>query len=147
MELQLHRTQMGDKATIGHLLVDGAFECLTLEDLVRDLGPDGKGKVQDQTAIQAGRYRVVIDFSEKFQKDMLHVLDVPWFTGIRIHSGNSDQNTEGCILVGLAKENPDWIHGGSVELPVLQAKIQKALDAGDEVWITITNDFQASGAA
>ena len=41
MELTLHRTKLGSKATEGTLEVDGTYECVTLEDVVRDLGPDG----------------------------------------------------------------------------------------------------------
>ena len=141
MELALHRTSLGPKATLGHLDVEGVRECVTLEDVVRDLKADGSGKVFGETAIPAGRYQVVTDFSEKFQKVMLHILNVPWFTGIRIHSGNTDLNTEGCVLVGQVDVNNDFIHGGSVELPALQAKVQAALDAGQECWITITDEF------
>ena len=45
--------------------------------------------------------------------------------------------------------NDDYIHGGSQALPILQAKVQKALNAGEQVHITITNDFmnQMVGAA
>ena len=142
MKIELHRLELGPKATIGKLYLDGIFECLTLEDVVRDLKEDGSGKVQNETAIGAGTYKVIIDFSQKFQKEMLHIMDVPFFTGIRIHSGNTDENTEGCVLVGNEKINDDFIHGGSHELPILQGKIQEAIDRGEEVDITITNDFQ-----
>ena len=144
MDLALHRTSLGEKATLGHLDVDGVLECVTLEDVVRDLRPDGSGKIFGQTAIPAGRYKVITDFSAKFQKVMLHILDVPFFTGIRIHSGNTDENTEGCVLVGQVADGPDHIHGGSIELPLLQAKIQAALDGGGDVWIEITDDFKAA---
>jgi len=141
MELALHRTSLGPSATLGELFMDGIRECVTLEDVVRDLKADGSGKVFGATAIPAGRYAVTIDFSQKFGKDMLHILGVPYFTGIRIHSGNTDLNTEGCVLVGQVVDGPDHVHGGSIELPLLQAKIKVALDAMEEVWITITDDF------
>ena len=137
MEIILQRKPSGFRATIGELTVDGTFECFTLEDVVRELGPDGAGKIQNETAIQAGRYKVIIDFSQRFQKPMLHVLDVPFFTGIRIHSGNTDQNTEGCVLVGSQWVGEDLITGGSHELPNLMARIQQQLDSGHEVWIWI----------
>jgi len=142
MHLELHRRSLGPKATLGQLYIDGILECLTLEDVVRDLKEDGSGKIQGETAIPAGTYKVTIDFSQRFQKKMLHILEVPFFTGIRIHSGNTDQNTEGCVLVGNEKINDDFIHGGSHALPILQGKIQEALDRGEEVDITITDDFQ-----
>lgn len=141
MQLNLHRTSLKPKATLGYLDVDGAFECITLEDVVRDLKADGSGKVFGATAIPAGTYDVTIDFSAKFQKNMLHILNVPWFMGIRIHSLNTDLQTEGCVGVGQEVVNDDYIHGGSVALPALWAKVQAALDRGEKVQITITNDF------
>ena len=137
MDLLLTRQPSTEKATLGHLRVDGAPFCVTLEDVVRDLGPDGSGKVYGQTAIPSGRYRVATTFSPKFQKDMLAVLDVPFFTGIRIHSGNDDEDTLGCILVGAMVDGPDRIHGGSIVLPRLFDMVQAAIGTGDEVWLTI----------
>ena len=139
MELFLQRKPSSEHATLGSLLVNGEHECFTLEDVVRDLHVDGSGKVFGATAISAGRYKVIIDFSQRFQKDMLHILDVPFFTGIRILSGNTDANTEGCVLVGQVVISEDYIHGGSVALPALQAKIAKAIDDDEEVWITIAD--------
>lgn len=144
MKLELHRTALKKKATLGHLDVDGVFECVTLEDVLRGIKEDGEGKIFGETAIPVGTYEVIIDFSQRFQKKMLHILDVPWFTGIRIHSGNTDANTEGCVLVGRTVVNDDYIQGGSVALPQLQAKIQAALNRDEKVTITITNDFSFS---
>lgn len=137
MELLIVRKPSSDKATLGMLDVDGLPFCFTLEDVVRDLGPDGAGKVYGQTAIQEWRYQVDITWSAKFQKKMLAVLNVPFFTGIRIHSGNDDADTLGCILVGSMIDGPDHIHGGSEVLPRLFAQVQAALDKGEQVWLTI----------
>lgn len=137
MELTLTRQPSGPRATLGALDVDGRPLCSTLEDVVRDLGPDGSGKVYGATAIGDGRYQVDITWSVKFQKKMLAVLDVPYFTGIRIHSGNDDQDTLGCILVGHTVGGPDRIHGGSVVLPQLFTLVQEALDRGERVRLSI----------
>lgn len=141
MDLMTRRTRNGEHACTGFMTVNGACECYTLEDPVRDLGQNGEGKIYGQTAIPAGRYRVGIDFSPKFQKNMVHILDVPFFTGIRIHSLNDADDTLGCIGVGQVLDGPNHIHGGSVAMPRLQSKIQKALDDGEEVWINVVNDF------
>jgi hypothetical protein len=108
-----------------------------LEDVVRDLGPDGSGKVYGRTAIPAGRYRVDITYSPKFQKMMLGVEDVPFFTGIRIHSGNDADDTLGCILVGHTIDGLNHIHGGSEVLPRLFALVRDALDRGEAVSLVI----------
>jgi hypothetical protein len=91
--------------TIGKLYVSddekgGAWTyfCDTLEDRYR--GDDMANKVKGKTAIPKGRYRGVVDYSQHFKKMMLHILGVPGFDGIRIHSGNTSEDTEGCILVG-----------------------------------------------
>ena len=99
-------------------------------------GDKPENKVYGKTAIPAERYKITVTFSDKFQKDMLYVNDVPDFTGIRIHSGNDAEDTLGCILVGHTIDSSTHIHGGSVVLPQLFAMIQKALET-EEVWLTI----------
>lgn len=142
MDLVLKRKQANDEATIGDLWANGNYFCQTLEDPVRDLGPDGSGKVYGKTAIPAGRYKVIIDFSQKFQKQMIHVLDVPFFTGIRIHSGNTPEDTLGCILVGGFVDSPSRVHGGSILLPKLQTLIKMDADRGVETWIEVQDTFK-----
>jgi hypothetical protein len=131
------RVEFGDKYTIGRLYIDGSStpECYTLEDKVR---PDGE-KVFGETAIPAGRYRVVIDHSTHFNKDLPHVLDVPGFEGIRIHSGNTDLDTEGCLLVGRDWPGGDKIMNSHIAFESLYPKIQKALDSGEQVFLEIIN--------
>lgn len=91
--------------TLGQLFVvedgmDPVFFCFTLEDEMRELGPHGEGKVFGATAIPAGTYEVVVTFSPKFKKQLPRLLNVPFFSGILMHSGNTDADTMGCILVG-----------------------------------------------
>lgn len=96
MRLEIKRHFKGPQYTIGRLFVDGVYECDTLEDTVR---ADGV-KIAGQTAIPTGKYPVRITYSQRFKK-MLPMLDnVPNFTGVRIHTGNTAADTEGCILVG-----------------------------------------------
>lgn len=142
MELLLQRYQCKSATTLGRLLVGGKFECLTLEDEIRVDDPstpdvDEDVKVYGKTAIPAGRYRVDNTWSYKFQKMMLAILDVPGFTGIRIHSGNDADDTLGCVLVGDVKDSDTRIHGGSVALPRLAHKVLDAIARKEEVWITV----------
>src|SRR5687768_14842056 len=98
VELRIRRLEFSEESTMGELSVDGQFECYTLEDKVRPV------KIMGKTAIPAGRYEVVINFSQRFQKPLPLLLNVPNFEGVRIHPGNTSANTEGCILVGETKE-------------------------------------------
>lgn len=82
--------------TFGVLFVDGRYCCFTLEDQIRPVGE----KVPGQTAIPAGRYRVLLTHSGRFQTTLPLVIGVPAFDGIRIHAGNTIADTAGCILVG-----------------------------------------------
>jgi len=136
MELLLQRDPSVDGATLGDLFIGEDWECRTLEDQVRD---DGY-KVLGATAIPQGRYQVVIDFSNRFQKRMPHLPNVPGFEGIRIHSGNTTLDTEGCILVGQSSDRTT-ISGSHLAFIKLFAK----LDAETEpIWITIRNsDFES----
>lgn len=97
MELQIKRTDFSEESTIGELSVNGVFECYTLEDKVRPV------KIAGKTAIPSGRYEVIINFSQRFQKQLPLLMNVPNYEGVRIHSGNTAANTEGCILVGETK--------------------------------------------
>jgi hypothetical protein len=129
-ELLLSRRWYSNRSTIGAVSL-GDFCCFTLEDRVRPLGV----KVQDATAIPAGRYRVVVNFSQRFQRRMPLLLDVPMFTGIRIHSGNTAADTRGCILVGEWRA-PDWV--GESRHAFL--RLFPLIEAAEDLWIAVTDD-------
>ena len=82
MRLDLHRRKLMDTATFGDLFVDGVFECLTLEDVVR---PDGV-KAWGATAIPVGTYKVIVNMSPRFKLVMPRLLGVPMYDGIQIVS-------------------------------------------------------------
>lgn len=98
MKLLLKRIFKGDTYTIGRLFINDKYFCDTLEDKVRDLPREPK--VYSQTAIPAGTYKVIVNYSPKFKRNLPLLLDVPYFEGIRIHRGNTDKDSSGCILLG-----------------------------------------------
>ena len=97
MDLKVLRKELTARSTIGELHVDGKFECFTLEDAVRPV------KIKGVTAIPSGVYEVVVNFSQRFRRPLPLLLNVPNFDGVRIHAGNTDADTEGCLLVGKTK--------------------------------------------
>jgi len=97
MKLELKRIAYRDKYTIGRLFINDEYFCDTLEDIPRDI------KVMNETCIPKGVYRIIINISNRFKRLMPLLLNVPGFEGIRIHAGNSSQDTSGCILVGENK--------------------------------------------
>lgn len=137
-----YRSPKGD-VTLGELYVDSVFECHTLEDEVRDLGPRGENKVMGKTAIPAGMYTVIVNTSQRFKKEMPRLIEVPFFTGILIHSGNTAEDTHGCILVGNSVANNQIVPGTST--PAFQHlfnQIKWAIAQRDTVIINITNEFE-----
>ena len=110
MTLTLDRKYKLPTYTIGKLYIDGEYFCDTLEDKDRGLTDNmtvseiGKIKIKKETAIPTGTYKVTITYSNRFKKNMPLINDVKGFEGIRIHSGNTDKDTEGCLLVGMNLE-------------------------------------------
>ena len=133
MNLLLQRELSTYKSTGGYLYVDGVFHCYTLEDVVR---PEGEPKVYGQTAIPEGQYRVAITWSPRFQQNMPLLYDVPGFEGVRIHPGNKPEDTEGCILVGYARDR-DWVGGSRAAYKALYDKLLPPQIVGEEVWLTV----------
>jgi len=134
ISLLLARDDRQRRRTHGRLYVDGKFQAYTLEDTVREHGV----KVQGETAIPPGCYRVVLQDSGRFGPDCLTLLDVPNFTYIRIHAGNSEKDTEGCLLVGAVR-GVSGIERSRVALAALRAKLVPALKAGNDAWIQVVN--------
>ena len=136
MELKLIRKVFTSRSTIGELTLDGKFECFTLEDFAR---AQGAAKIAGKTAIPPGRYEVILNQSARFKKLMPLLLDVPNFAGIRIHPGNTDADTEGCILVGAVKRT-DFVGSSSATYQLLFSKMQGTLANGKRIFIEIIEE-------
>jgi len=109
MLIEVKRFEFKDTHTVGKMYVDGIYECYTLEDAVRN-----GTKVLGKTAIPIGTYKLIIDASTRFKQDMPHILDVPDFTGVRIHAGNTSADTDGCILLGSTWAGKDFIGNSKI---------------------------------
>jgi hypothetical protein len=139
--LSLQRKRLTTTSTIGELYIGdetGPF-CYTLEDAVREQPgvPVPEWKIPGKTAIPSGSYDLVIDMSARFKRLMPHLLDVPGFEGIRIHPGNTESDTEGCILVGKTRM-PDRILHSKDAFDDLFRRLQAVVDKGEPIRITIS---------
>ena len=140
MNLILNRDHLFSDFTIGSLFVDGVKQCWTLEDAVRERPgvPVEQWKVDEKTAIPEGNYEVAITYSNRFKRELPLIKDVPGFSGIRIHPGNTDEDTEGCILVGLVWDGDDFIGQSRVAFQSLFSKMQTAIANGEKIHLEVT---------
>lgn len=142
MKLRLERKYKKERYTIGKLYINGKPFCETLEDKDRGLKKEmpeeqlRKMKVKGETAIPSGTYNVIITYSPKYKKPMPLLLGVPAYEGVRIHSGNTHKDTEGCILVGENKEVGKVLNS-RYTFNKLFVKLQAAIDRGETVTLDI----------
>lgn len=118
MEIKIKRLHGTENSTIGELFVNGVWECYTLEDKERAV------KIKGETAIPKGSYKVTINKSNRFKRDLPLLLNVPNFEGVRIHAGNTNHDTEGCVLVGTTRSK-DFIGQSRKAFDKLFKKMQK----------------------
>ena len=133
------RIAFKDTYTIGKLYVDGKYFSDVLEDVDRGLKSSMteseilEKKVKGQTAIPTGHYVINITYSPKYKRMMPLLLDVKGFSGIRIHSGNTAKDTEGCLLVGKNKQV-----GKVLESRDTYQRLFKMMEGQKEITIDIT---------
>lgn len=130
MNIAVQRDTFTELSTAGVLLLDGNFECYTLEPPVRDFKP---------CCIPDGNYPVVLQESAKFGFVVPCVLNVPGFTAIEIHTGNKPDDTEGCCLVGQSRAT-DWVANSKDAFAALMAKLQ---ESSDDISITYVGGPEA----
>ena len=148
MKLKVLRFSSQEDSTNG-LLFDATngmeFLCYTLEDEKRDQ------KVMAETRIPSGTYNILLRkeggfharYTKKYcnmHKGMLHVQDVPNFQWILIHTGNTDEHTAGCLILGDSQENNILVKDGFIGRSTQAYKrvypiIASALESGEEVTI------------
>lgn len=136
MEIKVVRSVHNDTSTLGKMFINDEFYAYTCEDTVRNLGGDTSKKIKDQTAIDAGRYEVVLSFSEHFQKYLPLLLNVSCFEGVRIHGGNTAEDSRGCILIGANSDMKSTISNCASKVANLVA-ILKGVEKTEKIWIEI----------
>ena len=149
MKLKVLRFSSQEDSTSGLLFEENGvslkFLCYTLEDERRTL------KVRGETRVPAGKYKIVLrkegGFHARYKgkygawhRGMLHVTDVPGFSWILIHKGNTDEHTAGCLLVGDSQENNIIISDGFVGKSAnaykrIYSPIARAIEKGEDVTI------------
>jgi hypothetical protein len=138
MEILVKRLYKTSAYTIGKMYIDGQYLCDTVEDCDRGLKQSMTSqqiavkKVYGKTAIPAGRYKVTLTFSNKFKRVLPLVNDVIGFLGIRIHAGNTADDSLGCIIVGENK-----IKGGVVNSKVTLERLMAKLIGQTNILLTI----------
>lgn len=142
MKLELKRIALKPNYTIGKLFINGTYYCDTIEDKVIDLNKNGKfddglTKVTHQTAIPYGTFKVVVNHSPKFNRELPRLLDVPYFEGILIHNGSDQNSSSGCIIVGENK-TVGKVTNSTFYMNNLTARIKDAQNKGETTTITIS---------
>lgn len=138
IKLKLKRIYKGSKYTIGKLFINDEYFCDTIEDIDRGLKFSmsveyiKKKKVYAKTAIPTGTYKIEMTYSSKFKRILPLLVDVKGFSGIRIHRGNTEIDSSGCIIVGENKVKGKVINSTRYEI----ALVNKLLDE-DDIEITI----------
>lgn len=151
MEIEIFREPSTDKVTFGTLYVNGKKFTRTLEDVVRDK------KVYGHTAIPLGKYIIKLriegqkhqnylrKFGKEFHRGMLWLQNVPNFTFIYIHTGSTEADTLGCILVGdTILRQRQMIVDSRLGYKKLYKVIIEAMDRGEEVTVEIKNKIAVS---
>lgn len=140
MEILVNRRKKTKNSTISDVLINGEFYCFGLEDVDRGLAQSmpleeiKEKKVFAQTAIPAGKYEVIINFSNRFKQYMPLLIAVPGFEGVRIHPGNEAANTEGCLLLGQT-EAADFIGNSRAAYRSFLPKLRE-VEKTEKIFIT-----------
>ena len=129
MDFELRRQVFKPDYTLGELFLNGIHFCYTVEDAVRNT------KIKGITAIPEGRYKIIMTMSNRFKVIMPLLVDVPNFEGVRIHSGNTSADTEGCLILGFIRTT-----NGVSQSRLACARIYDLLDDGKSAYITIVTE-------
>ena len=135
MLIEIIRDEELPTRTFGKMFIDGRYFGETLEDTDREIEKGGV-KVYGESAIPRGRYPVTVSVSRRFGREMPEVMNVPEFSGIRIHGGNTESDTLGCPLLGQVRTSTGVANCKGINDRLLMY-IKAALQRGEDVWLTV----------
>lgn len=142
MLIEIKRLYKKADYTIGKMYIDDEYFCDTLEDTdrgltqVMTLAEIKEVKEYGCTAIPTGRYPIAYTYSPRFKKHLPLLLNVPAFEGVRIHSGNTHKDTDGCILLGENKAVGKVLNSRKTMDEFLRV-LKPAIEACEDIWIKI----------
>lgn len=142
MKILVKRIAKRPTYTIGRLFINDKYYCDVLEDKDRGLTQDmplskiKSIKVPNETAIPTGTYKVIVNVSPKFKRNLPRLLNVPGFDGILIHRGNTEKSTSGCLLVGENKIVSKVINSTEWELKLTKLLLETQ-NKKEDIEITI----------
>ena len=130
MNFLLRRRYLGPDYTIDSLSVDGIYLCDMIEDKVRDYNKDGdlddagEDKVFGETAIPYGIYEMDLTMSPKFKRLLPIIMNVPHFTGIRIHRLRTAKQSHGCLGPGENKLKGQVLYSTKYEMLIVEKMLE-----------------------
>lgn len=137
MQITVNRQPSKDDKTLSDVLIDGQFFCYGLEDVIREIPgkPVLDWKIYGKTAIGAGTYPVVINWSGRFKRQMIEIQNVKGFAGVRIHNGKGPESTDGCLIVSMT---PEFNYARTAMLEI-EKRVMAALVKKEKITIVFNN--------
>lgn len=123
-------------STQGRLYFRSQFLGYTCEDEDRQLETYPERKVYGRTAIPRGRYRLLLTYSQRFGRELPLIVDVPGYRGVRVHGGNSPENSLGCVMSGRVR-TARGVQGCAPVVNRIIGILRDAEDGGDDCWIEV----------
>ena len=144
--IKLERDTYRGLTTLGKWIEPNGMTYETLEDCVRGWGIKDAGN----TAIPTGRYKLTVSVSQRFKREMVMVYteDNKYelktngisFKGIRVHGGNTNKDSWGCIIVGTRREGLERISGTKEQ--AVTSYVKDMIKAGFQVYLEVINKRQ-----
>ena len=158
LQLTLTRIATNSRYTIGRLQVNGQYLMDILEPADRGLTSDmplnklKRLKVKGKTAIPVGRYRIDMttvstrfkyrSWAKPYGGILPRLLNVPFYSGVLMHVGNDENDTDGCQLTGYNKVKGKVIDSVKAFNVLMAGYLVPASQRGEEIWIDVKRNYK-----